>query len=306
MKNSKLDLIQSISEQQQKAEQLQTSLQQLSQTLINFEQLIEQSEKPIINSTTLLHNVQQTTTALESHLRSILIEIKNLSPQAIQTLTTSYTEQIQVLQAQLCNIDISSIETVTTSIDSFSTSIQALQEEINSQLGNITIDQESLQQSIQDQVQQAIANQSEQFQNDIQTLITEKLSEQRSKYILGDDRFWTADSFNRFISGLSNQYKSEDHRSTARSHSTEHTTNFKSNQNLESIAEISNADRNRPFLKEQNDLLSQQNNLLAEQNNALNQQVSSLKSILSKYSEVEQSLQNKISNLKREKKPSRP
>jgi hypothetical protein len=66
---------------------------------------------------------------------------------------------------------------------------------------------------------------------------------------LGDDRFWTADSFNRFISGLSNQYKSEDHRSTARSHSTEHTTNFKSNQNLESITEISNADRNRPFFE---------------------------------------------------------
>ena len=68
-------------------------------------------------------------------------------------------------------------------------------------------------------------------------------------HFLGDDRFWTADSFNRFISGLSNQYKSEDHRSTARSHSTEHTTNFKSNQNLESIAEISNADRNRPFFE---------------------------------------------------------
>ena len=66
-------------------------------------------------------------------------------------------------------------------------------------------------------------------------------------HYLGDDRFWTADSFNRFISGLSNQYKSEDHRSTARSHSTEHTTNFKSNQNLESITEISNADRNRPI-----------------------------------------------------------
>ena len=68
-------------------------------------------------------------------------------------------------------------------------------------------------------------------------------------HFLGDDGFWTADSFNRFISGLSNQYKSEDHRSTARSHSTEHTTNFKSNQNLESIAEISNADRNRPFFE---------------------------------------------------------
>ena len=61
------------------------------------------------------------------------------------------------------------------------------------------------------------------------------------------------------------------------------------------------------FLKEQNDLLSQQNclliqqiNLLTEQNNALNQQVSSLKNILSKYSEVEQSLQNKITHLKTE------
>lgn len=194
MKNSKLDLIQSISEQQQRTEQLQTNLQQLSQTLINFEQLIAQSEKPITEGTTLLHNVQQTTTALESHLRSILIAIKNLSPQAIQTLTTSYTEQIQVLQAQLCNIDISSIETVTTSIDSFSTSIQTLQEEINSQLGNITIDQESLQQSIQDQIQHAIANQSEQFQNDIQTLITEKLSEQRSKYI-----FWGMIGFGLLI-----------------------------------------------------------------------------------------------------------
>ena len=184
MKNSKLDLIQSISEQQQRTEQLQTSLQQLSQTLINFEQLIEQSEKPIINSTTLLHNVQQTTTALELHLRSILIAIKNLSPQAIQTLTTSYTEQIQVLQAQLCNIDISSIETVTTNINSFSTSIEALQEHINSQVKSLKIDQKSLQNSIQAQVRQAIANQSEQIQSDIQTLITEKLSTQRATYLL--------------------------------------------------------------------------------------------------------------------------
>ena len=55
------------------------------------------------------------------------------------------------------------------------------------------------------------------------------------------------------------------------------------------------------FLKEQNALLSQQNSLLAEQNNVLNQQVNSLKSILSKYSEVEQSLQNKIINLNTEK-----
>ena len=55
------------------------------------------------------------------------------------------------------------------------------------------------------------------------------------------------------------------------------------------------------FLKEQNDLLSQQNSLLTKQNEVLNQQVNSLKSILTNYSEVEQSLQNKISNLKAEK-----
>jgi len=46
------------------------------------------------------------------------------------------------------------------------------------------IDQKSLQNSIQDQVRQAIANQSEQIQSDIQTLITEKLSTQRATYLL--------------------------------------------------------------------------------------------------------------------------
>lgn len=184
MNNSKLDLIQSISEQQQKANHLQTSLQQLSQTLSNFEQLIVQSEKPIINSTTLLRKVQQTTTALESHLSSILTEIGNLSPQAIKTLTASYAEQIEALQAKLASIDIAEISKVKSSIDSFSTSIQALQNHINSQLQSISIDKQSLQKSIQAQVQQAIANQSEQIESEIQTLITEKLSEQRSKYIL--------------------------------------------------------------------------------------------------------------------------
>lgn len=175
---------QSISKQNESVETLQVNLQQLSIKLESFVKNIAQSEKPITEGTILLHQVQQTTIALESHLHSILSEIENLSPQAIQTLTTSYTEQIQVLKAQLSNIDISSIKTVTTSIDSFSTSIQTLQEEINSKLGNITIDQESLQQSIQDQIQHAIANQSEQFQNDIQTLITEKLSTQRATHTL--------------------------------------------------------------------------------------------------------------------------
>lgn len=81
---------------------------------------------------------------------------------------------------------------------------------------------------------------------------------------LGDDRFWTADSFNRFISGLSNQYKSKDNRSAARSHSTEHTTNFKSNQNLESIPEISNADRNRPFFDRAKRLIESTKQLVSQ------------------------------------------
>ena len=81
---------------------------------------------------------------------------------------------------------------------------------------------------------------------------------------LGDDRFWTADSFNRFISGLSNQYKSKDHQNAARSHSTEHTTNFKSNQNLESITEISNADRNRPFFDRAKRLIESTKQLVSQ------------------------------------------
>ena len=157
MNNSKLNLIQSMSEQQQKASQLQTSLQQLSQTLINFEQHIAQSEKPITESTMLLHQVHQTTIALESHLHSILSEIENLSPQSIKILTTSYMEQIRALQVQLSNIDISSIKTITTSIDSFSTSIQSLQ----SQVQSIKIDQDSLLKIIQSQVRQVIAKLSE-------------------------------------------------------------------------------------------------------------------------------------------------
>lgn len=185
MNNSKLDFIQSVSEQQQKAEKLQMSLQQLSQTLINFEKLIEQSEQPIIESTTLLHSVQGTTIALEMHLNSFLKEIENLSPQAIQTLTEDYTAQINQLQSQLANIDIAEVSKVKSSIDSFSISIQELQTKINTQLQKISIDQPSLQKSIQVQIQQAIANQSKPIESSIAMLITEKLDTQKATYMLG-------------------------------------------------------------------------------------------------------------------------
>jgi hypothetical protein len=63
MNNSKLDFIQSVSEQKQKADQLQTSLHRLSETLKAFEMTIEQSEEPITQNSMLLQQVQRTTMA---------------------------------------------------------------------------------------------------------------------------------------------------------------------------------------------------------------------------------------------------
>ena len=209
---------------------------------------IEQSEEPITQNSMLLQQVQRTTIALKSHLSSILTEIGNLSPQAIKETTASYKAQIDALSTQLASIDITEISKVKSSIDSFSISIQALQNNINSQLQSISIDKPSLQKSIQAQVQQAIANQSEQIESEIQTLITEKLSTQRATHMLwGDDPFWTADSFNNFISSLSSQYKPKDHRSATRSHSTEFTSDYQPNQIFEQLTEIGHADRNRPL-----------------------------------------------------------
>ena len=66
---------------------------------------------------------------------------------------------------------------------------------------------------------------------------------------MGNDGFWTADSFNEFISRLSSQYKSKNDQSSTRSHSTELTNNFKSKQQHELITEENNANRNRPFFE---------------------------------------------------------
>lgn len=73
---------------------------------------------------------------------------------------------------------------------------------------------------------------------------------------LGDDRFWTADSFNNFISGLSNQYKSKDHRSTERSDSTKLTSDHQPNKLFEQPTEIRHADRNRPIFDRAKQLIS--------------------------------------------------
>ncbi|HAF34182.1 MAG TPA: hypothetical protein DCG88_09125 [Sphingobacterium sp.] len=180
MNNSKLDFIQSVSEQKQKADQLQMSLNRLSETLKVFEMTIEQSEKPITQNSMLLQEVQQTTIALKSHLSSILTEIDNLSPQVLKETTASYKAQIDVLSTQLASIDISEISKVKSSIDSFSVSLQDLQATINRQLQGIKIDQTSLEKSIQTQVQQVIASQSKQINSQFQSLLTEKLNSQRA------------------------------------------------------------------------------------------------------------------------------
>jgi len=180
MNNSKLDFIQSVSEQKQKADQLQTSLHRLSETLKAFEMTIEQSEQPITQNSMLLQEVQQTTMALKSRLSSILTEIGNLSPQALKETTASYKAQIDALTTQLANIDIAEISNVKSSIDSFSTSIHALQTQINKQLQSLKIDEKLLQNSIQSQVQQAIEGQKEQIASQFQNLLTEKLNSQRA------------------------------------------------------------------------------------------------------------------------------
>ena len=184
MNNSKLDFIQSVSEQKQKADQLQTSLHRLSETLKAFEMTIEQSEEPITQNSMLLQQVHRTTMALKSHLSSILTEIGNLSPQAIKEAIASYKAQIDALSTQLASINISEISKVNSSIDSFSVSLQDLQATINHLLLSIQIDQPSLEKSIQTQVGQVVASQSKNINSQFQNLLTEKLSSQRAFHAL--------------------------------------------------------------------------------------------------------------------------
>src|SRR5574344_1419404 len=184
MNNSKLDFIQSVSEQKQKADQLQESLHRLSEMLKAFEMTIEQSERPITQNTMRLHEVHQTTIALKSHLSAILTEISHLSPQALKTATASYKAQMDALATQLASIDLSQINKVKSSIDSFSVALQQLQDELNQQVLNIKIDKTSLERSIQTQVEQAIAQQSEKINTQFDQLLTERLTHQRTMHIL--------------------------------------------------------------------------------------------------------------------------
>ena len=173
MKNSNLELMQSAFERQNQINQLIVSLQLLSQTLINFEKLIEQSELPIMNSTTLLNGIESTTRSIESNLSSILTEVGNLSPQVLQEATMDYLVALKAIQEQISNTDISKLQRL-------SVSIESLQTEINKAIGSISIDQKSIQAQVQAQVKQAIEeSQSELIETGIQSL----LNSQKAKYM---------------------------------------------------------------------------------------------------------------------------
>lgn len=173
MKNSNLELMQSAFERQNQINQLIVSLQLLSQTLINFEKLIEQSELPIMNSTTLLNGIEGTTRSIESNLSSILTEVGNLSPEVLQEATRDYLEALKAIQEQISNTDISKLQQL-------SVSIQSLQAQIDQAISSISIDQKSIQAQVQAQVKQAIEeSQSELIETGIQSL----LNSQKAKHM---------------------------------------------------------------------------------------------------------------------------
>lgn len=173
MKNSNLELMQSAFERQNQINQLIVSLQLLSEKLINFEKLIEQSELPIMNSTTLLNGIESTTRSIESNLSSILTEVGNLSPQVLQEATMDYLVALKAIHEQISNTDISKLQRL-------SVSIESLQTEINKAIGSISIDQKSIQAQVQAQVKQAIEeSQSELIETGIQSL----LNSQKAKYM---------------------------------------------------------------------------------------------------------------------------
>ena len=74
--------------------------------------------------------------------------------------------------------------------------------------------------------------------------------------------FWSADSFNEFLTQLSSKFKLKNDHSTTRSDSTKLTNNFKSKQQHVLITEENYADRNRPFFERAKRLIESTNQLV--------------------------------------------
>ena len=64
-----------------------------------------------------------------------------------------------------------------------------------------------------------------------------------------NDGFWSADSFNEFLTQLSSEFKLKNDQSATRSDPTELTNHYQPNQLLEQPTEVKHADRNRPFFE---------------------------------------------------------
>ncbi|ENW84990.1 hypothetical protein F908_00191 [Acinetobacter sp. NIPH 284] len=100
-------------------------------------------------------------------------------------------------------------------------------------------------------------------------------------YLMGNDGFWSADSFNEFLTQLSSKFKLKNDHSTTRSDSTELTNNFKSKQQHVLITEENYADRNRPFFERAKRLIESTNQLV----NRAKQRIESTSEFIKKHLE---------------------
>ena len=100
-------------------------------------------------------------------------------------------------------------------------------------------------------------------------------------YLMGNDGFWSADSFNEFLTQLSSKFKFKNDHSTTRSDSTELTNNFKSKQQHVLITEENYADRNRPFFERAKRLIESTNQLV----NRAKQRIESTSEFIKKHLE---------------------
>ncbi|WP_046206079.1 relaxase/mobilization nuclease domain-containing protein [Acinetobacter radioresistens] len=82
-------------------------------------------------------------------------------------------------------------------------------------------------------------------------------------YVGWGDSDWTIESFNRFIYGLSDRHKHQDHQSTTTNDSTKLTSDHSSNQLFEYTTEVSHADRNRSIFDRTNQLIATTKQLIS-------------------------------------------
>lgn len=79
-----------------------------------------------------------------------------------------------------------------------------------------------------------------------------------------NDGFWSADSFNEFLTQLSSEFKLKNDQSATRSDPTELTNHYQPNQLLEQPTEVKHADRNRPFFDRAKRLIESTKQLVSQ------------------------------------------